>query len=101
MTDAEQALAESVYEITINAQGYRDTSFDALLQAIDAMDDRIDNAHKRLIPLYEECCIELGLDIAEWRPKLAEIFRLIADRCQVWEVTDWLDIEADLADPGE
>lgn len=99
MTNAELLLSKTIEELLINYDKSKANGRDALSDAIQLLDDRI-QAHQDTIqlPLWVEICQKHGLSESEWGAVLASIFRTIAERCQVWEVNEWLDAEADLAE---
>lgn len=99
MTDADLILSRTIEELIAGYQSSKDKGKDPLAYAIKLLDDRIqEQQHYVQIPLWVEICQKHRLSETEWAPILADIFRTIATRCQVWEVNEWMDAEADLAE---
>lgn len=99
MTDAELLLSKTIEELLISYDKSKANGRDALADAIQLLDDRIQAQQDTIqVPLWIEICQKHGLSESEWGAVLANIFRTIAERCQVWEVNEWLEAEADLAE---
>lgn len=98
-TDADMVLSKMIEELVAGYNKTKSTGHDALAHAIQILDARIaDQQHKVQMPLWVEMCEKHRLSESEWGAIIADMFRMIAQRCQVWEVNEWLEAEADLAE---
>lgn len=99
MTTAEAVLYKTIEDLVLGYQESKEHGEDALKTAIQILDRHIEEQQKATKqPLWVEICEQHELEEKQWGPVLADLFRLIAARCQTLEVADWLEAEADLAE---
>ena len=99
MSNADLILSKMIEEVVAGYNKNKRTGHDALAHAIQILDRRIsEEQHKVKMPLWVEICEKHRLSESEWSAIIADMFRMIAHRCQVLEVNEWLEAEADLAE---
>lgn len=99
MTNAEAVLYKTIEDLVLGYNESKEKGEDALQEAIRILDQHIaEQQYKSAMPLWIEICQQYRLDESANASMLAGIFRIIANKCQILEVTEWLNAEADLAE---